>query len=104
MSKFAIRLLILVMYTTPLPGISKITQAQAETGSSKHVKQQHRKNIQRSHGVSDTWSANQAWPGTGLSSQAGPVCPGIARSIDCRIWPPPFDEDPDRKRGGGGGG
>jgi hypothetical protein len=34
----------------------------------------------------------------------GPVCPGIARSIDCTIWPPPFDEDPDRKRGGGGGG
>jgi len=34
----------------------------------------------------------------------GPVCPGIARSIDCRIWPPPIDEDPDRKRGGGGGG
>lgn len=36
--------------------------------------------------------------------RAGPVCPGIARSIDCSIWPPPIDEDPDRKRGGGGGG
>jgi hypothetical protein len=33
-----------------------------------------------------------------------PVCPGLARGIDCRIWPPPIDEDPDRKRGGGGGG
>src|SRR4029077_712982 len=37
-------------------------------------------------------------------SQAGPVCPGIARSIDCKVWPPPFDEDPDRKRGASGGG
>jgi hypothetical protein len=54
MSKFAIRLLTLVMYATPLPGISKITQAQAETSSSKHVKQQHRKNIQGRHAVSDT--------------------------------------------------
>jgi hypothetical protein len=104
MSKFAIRLLTLVMYATPLPVISMITPGQAETSSSKHIKQQHRKNIQRSPGVSDTWSAGQAWLGTGLSSQAGPVCPGIARSIDCRIWPPPIDEDPDRKRGGGGGG
>jgi hypothetical protein len=104
MSKFAIRLPTLVMYATPLPAISMIAPAQAETSSSKNIKQQHRKNIQWSPGVSDTWSAGQAWPGTGLSSQAGPVCPGIARSIDCRIWPPPIDEDPDRKRGGGGGG
>jgi hypothetical protein len=104
MSKFTIRLLTLVVYATPLPGISMITAAQAETSGSKHIKQQHRKNIRRSPGVSDTWSASQAWSGTGLSSQAGPVCPGIARSIDCRIWPPPIDEDPDRKRGGGGGG
>jgi hypothetical protein len=104
MSKFAIKLLTLTMYATPLPLISMITPAQAETSSSKHIKQQHRKIIQRSPGVSNPWSASQAWAATGPSSQAGPVCPGIARSIDCRIWPPPFDEDPDRKRGGGGGG
>jgi hypothetical protein len=104
MSKFAIRLVTLVMYATPLPVISMITPAQAEASSSKHIKQQHRKKIQRSPGVSDTWSAGQAWPGIGLSNEAGPVCPGIARSIDCRIWPPPYDEDPDRRRGGGGGG
>jgi hypothetical protein len=36
-------------------------------------------------------------------SQAGPICPGIARGIDCKVWPPPIDEDPDRKRGAGGG-
>ena len=101
MSKFAVTL---AMYATSLPVIPRITPAQAETSGSKHIKQQHRKNIQRSPGFSDPRSAGQAWPVTGPSSQEGPVCPGIARSIDCRIWPPPFDEDPDRKRGGGGGG
>jgi hypothetical protein len=29
--------------------------------------------------------------------QPGPVCPGIGRSFDCKIWPPPFEDDPDRK-------
>jgi hypothetical protein len=106
MSKLAIGLLTLVMYTTSLPVISIIsTPARAETISNKHIKQQHRKNILRSPGVSDAWPASrQAWPVTGLSSLAGPVCPGIARGIDCRIWPPPLNEDPDRKRAGGGGG
>ena len=101
MSKFAIRLLTLAMYATSLPVISMIAPAQAET--SNHIKK-HSKNIQSSYGFSDPRSAGQAWPVTGPSSQAGPVCPGIARSIDCRIWPPPFDEDPDRKQGGGDGG
>jgi hypothetical protein len=105
MSKFARGLLTLVVYTTPLPVISIIsTPAQAETISNKHIKQQHRKNIQRSARVIDAWPASrQAWPVTGLYNQAGPVCPGIARGIDCRIWPPPISEDPDRKRGSSGG-
>jgi hypothetical protein len=30
-------------------------------------------------------------------SQAGPICPGISRGIDCRIFPPPIDVDPDRR-------
>jgi hypothetical protein len=102
-SKIAIQLLMLATYATALVVVPAVTPAKAATSSSKHIKK-HQRKIQNSFGFSDTWSAGQAWPGTGLSSQAGPVCPGIARSIDCRIWPPPFDEDPDRKRGGGGGG
>ena len=102
MSKFAIRLLSLAIYATSLPVIHMITPAQAETSSIKHTKKQHRKNIRWSRGFIDPRSAN-AWIVTGPSSQAGPVCPGIARGIDCRIWPPPIDEDPDRKRGSSGG-
>jgi hypothetical protein len=30
-------------------------------------------------------------------SQSGWVCPGIGRSFECKIWPPPFEDDPDRK-------
>jgi hypothetical protein len=103
MSKFAIGLLTLVVYTTPLPVIPMITPAQAETSTTKHTKKQYRKNIQWSPGFSDPRSAN-AWIVTGPSSQAGPVCPGIARGIDCKIFPPPIDEDPDRRKGAGGGG
>jgi hypothetical protein len=102
MSKVAIRLLSLAMYATSLPVIPMITPAQAETGSTKDIKTQHRKNILWSPGFRDPRSAN-AWIVTGPSSQLGPVCPGNARGIDCRIFPPPIDEDPDRKRAGGGG-
>jgi hypothetical protein len=30
-------------------------------------------------------------------SQSGWVCPGVGRSFECKIWPPPFEDDPDRK-------
>ena len=102
MSKFVIRLLSLAIYATSLPVIPMFTPAQAET-SSKHTKKQHSKNIQRSLGFSDPRSADRAWTVMGPSSQAGLVCPGLSRGIDCRIFPPPIDEDPDRKRAGGGG-
>ena len=99
MGKFAIRLLSLAMYATSLPVIPMITPAKAETSSIKHAKKQHRKNIQWSPGSSDPRSAN-AWIVTAPFSQAGPICPGLARGIDCRTFPPPIDEDPDRKKGG----
>jgi hypothetical protein len=31
------------------------------------------------------------------------VCPGIARGVDCKIWPPPVYDDPDRTGTDGGG-
>jgi hypothetical protein len=104
MSKFAIRLLSLAIYATPLPVIPMITAAEAGTSSTKHTKKQHRKNIERSFGFSDPRSAGQAWWIITGPSQAGPACPGLARGIDCWIFPPPIDEDPDRRKGVGGGG
>jgi hypothetical protein len=38
-----------------------------------------------------------------VTMPSGPVCPGLARSIDCKTWPP-YGDDPDRRTGGGDGG
>jgi hypothetical protein len=102
MSKFAIRLLTLAMFATALVVVPVITPAEAATNS-KHAKKHWRMtqwSHRNSYGSSDPSFAGQARP----SSQAGGVCPGLARSFDCRTWPPPFDEDSDRKDGDGGGG
>ena len=83
MSKTAIRLLTLAI-------TASVTVAPAKADSAK----KHR-HVQRSLVLSDP---GQVRPVT------GPVCPGLARSIDCKAWPPPFDEDPDRKHSGSDGG
>jgi hypothetical protein len=101
MSKIAIQLLTLVTYATALLVVPMVTPAKAETSSSKHVKK-HKK--QRSTGFRDPWSAGQAWPATRPASQSGWVCPGNARSFECGTWPPPMDDDPDRKVSGSDGG
>jgi hypothetical protein len=91
----------LVICATALAVVPMVTPANAATVNSKHIKK-HK--IQKSRGISDPWSAGQARPVTRPSGQAGGVCPGNARSFDCRVWPPPFDDDPDRKVSGSDGG
>jgi hypothetical protein len=76
MTRFAIRLLALAMYATPLVVVPMVTPAEAVTSSSKEVKKK-KKMTQVSHGVRN-------------------------RSPDNPF--PPMDEDPDRRAGGGGGG
>jgi hypothetical protein len=93
MSKFAIGLTTLVIYATSLSLHPLITTAQAATSSNKHVKK-HRTKLQESPAIRDSWSAGQAWSVAPASSG---VCPGMGRSFDCKIWPPPFADDPDRK-------
>jgi hypothetical protein len=95
MSKFAIRLLTLAVYATTPAVVPMVTTAKAETSSRKHLKK-HKK--QKSPGIGDPRSAGQAWPVSGPSSQAD-VCPGVARGIDCKTWPPPMYDDPDRRGG-----
>jgi hypothetical protein len=91
MSKFAIRLLILAMYAASLPVVAMITPAKAATKRHWRLR------------VSEPWYISQAQAFAPPSSQAGPICPGNARGIDCRVFPPPIEDDPDRKRAGGGG-
>ena len=87
MTRSAIRLLALTIFATTLAG------APAESGTS-HGKHFKKHNFR---------TARPAWPGVGPPAQSGPVCPGMGRSFDCKIWPPPFDEDPDRKVSGSDG-
>ena len=90
MSKFAIGLLTLAMYAASLPVIAMITPAQAAT--KKHWR------------PSEPSYAARAQQFVPPYSQAGPICPGLARGVDCRVFPPPIEDDPDRRKGPGGGG
>lgn len=75
MRKFAIRLLTLAMYATPLAVVPMVTPVKAATNSSKEVKKK-KKITQMSPGIRNRRPDNPF---------------------------PPMDEDPDRKAGGGGG-
>ena len=99
-SRIAIQLLMLATYATALVMVPAVTPAKATTSSSKHIK--HKKH--GGPGFSDPRFVGQAWPVPRPSSQAGAVCPGNARGIDCRMWLPPIEDDPDRKVSGSDGG
>ena len=84
MSKFAIQLL-----TLAITAAVTVAPAMAETAKKQHM------HIHRALVLSDP---GQVWLAGGSS---GPNCGGIARSIDCKAWPP-YGEDPDRKEPDGG--
>jgi hypothetical protein len=94
MSKFAMGLLTLGMYAASLPVVAMMTPAKAATSSSGHI-QKHKKHWRPR--VSEPWYVGQAQPYVAPYSPAGPICPGLSRGIDCRIFPPPIDVDPDRR-------
>ena len=92
MSQFAIRLSILATCATALVAIPAVTPAQA-SGKHAHSRKHHR-HWQHHYGA-QAWPMGPAQPAA--RSYTGEVCPGIGRSFDCKIWPPPFADDPDRK-------
>jgi hypothetical protein len=100
MSRIAIQLLTLATYATALVVVPVVTPAEAATSSSNHLKK-HKS--QKSSAFSGPWPGGQAWPVSRPSSRVGGVCPGNARGIDCRVWPPPIEDDPDRKISGSAG-
>ena len=87
MTRSAIRLLTLIV------GATTLAAAPAESGT------RHHKHI-KNH---DFRTVRPAWPGVSPPAQSGDVCPGIGRSFECKIWPPPIDQDPDRKTSGSDG-
>jgi hypothetical protein len=97
MSKSVVRLLVIV---TMLAGAAGLTPAEARTHTSNHIKKHKIKPAVLSRRLP---SADQTWRAQPFN-QPAEVCQGAARSFDCKIWPPPMDQDPDRKTSGTDGG
>ena len=102
MRPYAVRLLTLTIYATTAVAVSAVTASEAEA-SSRHVRKHHQQTRLGSNDpLRRSWAAEQAHP-TALSwSQGGDICAGAARSFHCKMWPPPIDDDPDRKGTDGG--
>lgn len=97
MRRNAIRVLALAVSAAIVVPLVTATDVEA---SSRHTQKHH---ARLHHGFSNAW-ASEVRPVAAPLSWGGDVCPGAARSFDCRIWPPPFADDPDRKNGFDGGG
>jgi hypothetical protein len=85
----ATRLLTLAISATAIV----VVTATAGEASSRHVRKHHKPT---SLYYRDSWGAGGIRP----IAPGGWVCPGMARSFDCKIWPPPMNDDPDRKASG----
>jgi len=100
MRKSAIRIFVLVVTTTMLAGAAGITPAESRS-QDRHV-WKHR--THHGSGFGNGRPVNHAQRMIAPSGPSGDVCPGIGRSFECRIWPPPLRDDPDRKASGTDGG
>jgi hypothetical protein len=92
MSPFAIRLSVLTVCATALvvvPAATPVEAAQKHTHIKKH--RWHRQHL------GAAWSVGPARPAFGYYAPSEPICPAIGKSFDCKIWPPPYADDPDRK-------
>jgi hypothetical protein len=90
MNQLLLRISMLTVCATALTVIPTVTSAAA---GAKHT---HMKKHHWRHHYRVAWPAGPAQPAV-RSYDNGPVCPGVGRSFDCKIWPPPFADDPDRK-------
>ena len=99
MRRYSRRLLTLTIFATALV-IPASTTTAGETAS-RHIRKHHQ---HAQPGPNDSWkrasAAQEVRPIAPSWSGGGNVCPGLARSFDCKIWPPPFEDDPDRKHSG----
>ena len=92
---YAIRLSTLAISATV--AVPLIMAADVEASGRHPRKHQRMSHHQRTGGFNESWAGREFRPTAPSWSARGEVCPGNARGIDCRIWPPPIDDDPDRK-------
>lgn len=96
MSPHAIQRLILVVCATA--AVIPVVKATEREASSRHIAKHHKL---KNPGL-NSWASGDIRPVARLSFGGGDVCPGNVRSFDCKIWPPPIYDDPDRRNGDGG--
>ena len=80
---------VLAIGATALVAIAGIAPAEAKT--SRHV--HHQRHWRHHYGQ----YGYPAAPMVRSYGGSGDVCPAMGRSFDCKIWPPPFADDPDRR-------
>jgi hypothetical protein len=96
MRQFAIRLSALAIGVTALVAVPAIAPVQAKAaGRHMHIKKHQRHWRHPYYGAA--WSVGPARPVAGFYAPSEPICPAIGKSFDCKIWPPPYADDPDRK-------
>ena len=98
MRKLAIRFSVLAIGATALLAVSAIAPAEAKSASRHHSHMAKHHQHWRHH-AERPWYGTPAQPMARSYSQSGSswVCPGIGRSFDCKVWPPPYEDDPDRR-------
>ncbi len=98
MRSYAIRFLTLAISAAVAVPLATATDVEA---SSRHVrKHQRMSHHQRTGGFNESWARREFRPAAPAWNTGGDVCPGSGRSFECKVWPPPFDQDPDRKASG----
>ena len=82
--------------------VAAVTIADA---SGQHVRKHHRvSHHQRTYIGFNDHRAPGGFTPVAAPANRGSTCPGNARAIDCTVWPPPFEDDPDRKATSSDGG
>jgi hypothetical protein len=98
MDQSGIRVLTLAVCAAVLASVVATSGAEA---SSRHTKKHHHRMI---HPYGTSFGFNEAGTARTIAPVAAPsvgdVCPGNRRSFECSVWPPPFDQDPDRRTSG----
>jgi hypothetical protein len=93
------RLLTLAVFAMSVIVIPVMTAGDG-VASSRHLYKNHKRT---SHRLTNALASEEFHPAAPARNFGGDVCPGNARGIDCRIWPPPIKDDPDRRNGSGDG-